>query len=141
MTSSVRKILAHEKIMELCQVIAYRSLELFSEFHHTWASPSSWNAASQILVVSEVISIASNTFSKLHEPMVCHHRISSPCEYWRMICPEPLKVPQTSLTTCKTRENSNFLKNGKIIILIKTQNFCRSQMTKWISPLESSCEI
>ena len=42
---------------------------------------------------------------------------------------------------CKTRENSNFMKNGKMVILIKIQNFSRSQMTKRTSPLESSHEI
>ena len=42
---------------------------------------------------------------------------------------------------CKTRENSNFWKNGKIVILVKTRNFSRSRMTKLISPLESSREI
>ena len=42
---------------------------------------------------------------------------------------------------CKTRENSNFLKNGKMIILVKIRNFYRSRMTKWTSPLESSREI
>ena len=42
---------------------------------------------------------------------------------------------------CKTRENSNFLKKGKIIISVKTRNFSRSQMTKWISQLKSSREI
>ena len=42
---------------------------------------------------------------------------------------------------CKTRKNSNFLKNGKIVILVKIQNFSRSRMMKWISPLESSREI
>ena len=42
---------------------------------------------------------------------------------------------------CKTRENSNFLKKGKIVILVKTQNFSRSRMTKRISPLASSREI
>ena len=42
---------------------------------------------------------------------------------------------------CKTRENSNFLKNGKIVILVKIQNFYRSQMMKRTSPLESSHEI
>ena len=42
---------------------------------------------------------------------------------------------------CKTRENSNFLKNGKMVILVKIQNFPRSWMTKWTSPLESSREI
>ena len=42
---------------------------------------------------------------------------------------------------CKTRENSNFLKKGKIIISVKIQNFSRSRMTKRTSPLESSHEI
>ena len=42
---------------------------------------------------------------------------------------------------CKTRENSNFLKKGKMIISVKIQNFSRSQMTKRTSPLESSHEI
>ena len=42
---------------------------------------------------------------------------------------------------CKTRENSKFLKKGKIVIFVKIQNFSRSRMTKWTSPLESSCEI
>ena len=39
-------------------------------------------------------------------------------------------------TTCKTRENSNFLKNGKIVISVKIQNFSRSRMTKRTSPSE-----
>ena len=42
---------------------------------------------------------------------------------------------------CKTQENSNFLKNGKMVILVKTRNFSRSRMTKRTSPLESSREI
>ena len=42
---------------------------------------------------------------------------------------------------CKTRENYNFLKNGKIVISIKIQNFSRSRMMKRISPLESSRKI
>ena len=42
---------------------------------------------------------------------------------------------------CKTRENSNFLKKGKTVISVKTRNFSRSQMTKRISPLESSREV
>ena len=41
----------------------------------------------------------------------------------------------------KTRENSNFLKKGKIVILVKIQNFSRSRMMKRTSPLESSLEI
>ena len=42
---------------------------------------------------------------------------------------------------CKTRENSNFLKKGKMVISIKIQNFSRSQMMKRTSPLGSSREI
>ena len=42
---------------------------------------------------------------------------------------------------CKTRENSNFLKNGKMVISVKIQNFSRSRMTKLTSPLDSSSEI
>ena len=42
---------------------------------------------------------------------------------------------------CKTRENSNFLKNGKMVISVKIQNFSRSLITKRTSLLESSCEI
>ena len=42
---------------------------------------------------------------------------------------------------CKTRENSNFLKNGKMVISVKIRNFSRSRMTKWTSSLESSREI
>ena len=42
---------------------------------------------------------------------------------------------------CKTRENSNFRKKGKIVISVKIQNFSRPRMTKRISPLESSYEI
>ena len=41
----------------------------------------------------------------------------------------------------KTRENSNFMKNGRMIILVKIKNFSRSRMTKRTSPLESSREI
>ena len=42
---------------------------------------------------------------------------------------------------CKTRENSNFLKNGKMVILIKIHNFYRSRVMKRTSPLESSRKI
>ena len=42
---------------------------------------------------------------------------------------------------CKTRENSNFLKKGKMVISVKIWNFSRSRMTKRTSPLESYCEI
>ena len=42
---------------------------------------------------------------------------------------------------CKTRENSNFLKKDKTVILVKIQNFSRSRMMKRISSLESSRNI
>ena len=42
---------------------------------------------------------------------------------------------------CKTRENSNFLKKGKMVISIKIRNFSRFQMMKGTSPLGSSREI
>ena len=42
---------------------------------------------------------------------------------------------------CKTRENSNFLKNGKMVISVKIQNFSSSRTMKQTSPLESSREI
>ena len=41
----------------------------------------------------------------------------------------------------KTRENSNFLKKGKMVISVKIRNFSRSRMMKRTSPLESSREI
>ena len=41
-------------------------------------------------------------FLNLHEPMVCYHRISSPCECRRMMCLKPLEVTWTSLATCCT---------------------------------------
>ena len=43
--------------------------------------------------------------------------------------------------SCKTQENSTFLKNGKTVILVIIRNFSRSRMAKWTSPLESSREI
>ena len=42
---------------------------------------------------------------------------------------------------CKTRENSNFLKTGKMVISVKIWNFSRSRMMKQTSPLESSRKI
>ena len=42
---------------------------------------------------------------------------------------------------CKTRENSNFLKNGKMVNSVKIRKFSRSRMTKRTSPLESSRKI
>ena len=45
------------------------------------------------------------------------------------------------VSLCKTQENSNFLKNGKMVILVKIRKFSRSRITKRTSPLESSREI
>ena len=42
---------------------------------------------------------------------------------------------------CKTRENSNFLKKGKIVISVKIRNFSKSRMMKRTSSLRSSREI
>ena len=42
---------------------------------------------------------------------------------------------------CETPRKSNFLKNGKMVISVKIQNFSRSWMTKRTSTLESSREI
>ena len=56
--------------------------------------------------------------------MVCHHRISSPCKCWRMMCPEPLEVNRTSLATCCTNlcnsNNRNTYSLSKSL-LIKSQ--------------------
>ena len=50
-------------------------------------------------------------------------------------------VERLKFNTCKTRENSNFMKNGKIVISVKIENFSRSWMMKRTTPLESSREI
>ena len=50
-------------------------------------------------------------------------------------------VEKVAESNCKTGENSNFLKNGKMVISVKIQNFSKSQMTKRTSLLESSHEI
>ena len=42
---------------------------------------------------------------------------------------------------CETPRKSNFLKKGKIVILVKIRNFSRSRMTKRTFPLKSSHEI
>ena len=41
----------------------------------------------------------------------------------------------------KPEKNSIFLKNGKTVISVENRKFSRSQMTKWIAPLNSSREI
>ena len=42
---------------------------------------------------------------------------------------------------CKTQENSNFLKKGKMVISVKIQIIFGSRMMKRTSPFESSREI
>ena len=42
---------------------------------------------------------------------------------------------------CKTRENYNFWKKGKMVILVKIRHFSRFWMKIRTSPLESSREI
>ena len=42
---------------------------------------------------------------------------------------------------CEAPENSNFMKNGNMVILVKIWNFSRSRMTTRITPLSSSREI
>ena len=42
---------------------------------------------------------------------------------------------------CETPENSDFLRNDKMVISVKIRNFSRSRMMKRTSPLESSREI
>ena len=43
--------------------------------------------------------------------------------------------------TCETSRNPEFLRNDKMVISAKIQNFSRSRMMKRNSPLESSREI
>ena len=42
---------------------------------------------------------------------------------------------------CKNPKNSNFLKKGNTIILVKTPTFSKFRIMKRTSPLESSREI
>ena len=60
---------------------------------------------------------------------------------WMRMCVEFRDEILLRRGECKTRENSNFLKKGKIVISVKIQIFSRSQMTKWTSPLKSFREI
>ena len=43
--------------------------------------------------------------------------------------------------TCETPRNPDFLRNDKMVISVKIRNFSRCQISKRISPLESSREI
>ena len=59
----------------------------------------------------------------------------------RCDCPEFRDEIPFKGRECKTQENSNFLKKGKIVISVKIQNFSRSRIMKRTSLLESSHEI
>ena len=74
------------------------------------------------------------------EPHYCANPCNSVPEGYRSILAAPINAI-FQLKFCKTRENSNFLKNGKTVISVKIQNFSRSRMTKRTSLLESSREI
>ena len=46
--------------------------------------------------------------------------------------PHRVRGDSGSRPNCKTRENSNFMKKGKMVILVKIKIFSRSRMTKRI---------
>ena len=60
---------------------------------------------------------------------------------WMRMCVELWDEILLRRGDCKTRENSNFLKKGKIVISVKIRNISTSRMMKRTSPLESSREI
>ena len=60
---------------------------------------------------------------------------------WMRMCVEFQEEIFLRRGECETSENPNFLRNDKMVILIKIRNFSRSRMTKRISSLESSREI
>ena len=76
-------------------------------------------------------------------------KISSPLvRVLRLVDGRKKKYPMGYIYEAMTRDKqtimkprSNFLKNGKMVISVKIQNFSRSRMTERISPLESSREI
>ena len=66
------------------------------------------------------------------------------CNDYQTLTLHHARIPITSKRGRRfyeTRENSNFWKNGKIVISDKTRNFSRFQMMKRISPLVLSREI
>ena len=57
--------------------------------------------------------------------------------HWSCTC----RTTKHLVDLCETLRKSNFLKNGKMVISVKIQNFSRSRITKRTSPLESSRKI
>ena len=76
-----------------------------------------------------------------NEPMEALLRISKDMARVLDILTAPKAPIYTVRRHGKTQENSNFRKNDKIVISVKTQNFYISRMIKRTSPLESSHEI
>ena len=60
---------------------------------------------------------------------------------WMRMCVEFRDEILLRRGECETPRKYNFLKNGKMVILVKIRNNSRSRMTKRTSPLESSHEI
>ena len=70
--------------------------------------------------------------------MVCHHRISSPCEYRRMMCPEPLEVTRTSLATyCTSLCNSNSRNPYSLNKGLLVKYWWCLTSTPWTTPMSS----
>ena len=92
---------------------------------------------------SEVIvqGIGSSAMSNVISVMEARRLMRKGCETFLALILDSKKSQVDLEKICKTREISNFLKNGKMVILVKIQNFSRSQMMKRTSPLESSREI
>ena len=57
---------------------------------------------------------------------------------WMCMCVEFRDEILLRRGECKTREKSNFIKKGKIVISVKIRNFSRSRMTKRTFSLKSS---
>ena len=60
---------------------------------------------------------------------------------WMCTCVEFRDEILLRVGECETPRKYNFLKIGKMVILVKIRKFSRSRMTKRTSPLESSREI
>ena len=52
-----------------------------------------------------------------------------------------VSMPGLQRIFCETPENPDFIRNDKMVMSVKIQNFSISQMTKRTSPLESSRKI
>ena len=74
------------------------------------------------------------TIFSLRDPFHKSNGLST-CSWLRACVSDSEKLDLWKLA-CKTRENSNFLKKGKMVISVKI--LTRSQMIKQTSPLESS---